>query len=69
MACIWLNDLLESLSKVCLRAYRQELKDGIPNPAQIKTHLHQFINKNKTAEDGPTLYKLIDRFISGEDKE
>lgn len=63
-----LNDLLENLIRVCKKAYNEELKNGIPQPARLKQYLVEFINQNEEKEDAATLYKLIDRFISGEIK-
>src|SRR5688572_16457554 len=65
-----INDLLDNLVKVCERAYNAELKNGIPTPAILRQYLISFINKNTDgkASDKPTLYKMIDRFISGEIK-
>ncbi len=69
-----LNDLLDSLKKVCNKSYTTELKNGIPEPEVLKKYLQDFIDKNK--RDGnndpdnnkPGLFKLADRFISGEIK-
>lgn len=63
-----LNDLLDSLVKVCERAYNAELKNGIPSPTTLKQSLSDFINQNSSDPNKPSLYKLIDRFISGEIK-
>lgn len=62
-----LNDLLDSLGKELERYYKEELKNGVPTTDLLKIHLINFINRNNQTEtDGPTLYKLIDRFIAGE---
>lgn len=62
-----LNDLLSSLEEVCEKAYKSELQNGVPTPARLKEHLIEFTNRNKVADqEGPTLFKLIDRFIAGE---
>lgn len=65
-----LNDLLDNLAKVCKHAYNEEVKNGIPLPATLKKHLDAFVNQNdeKVDDNKPTLFKLIDRFISGEIK-
>lgn len=64
-----LNDLLDSLKKVCLQAYNKELLNGIPAPQTLKNYLDRFINQNDNGDDdSPTLFKLIDRFVSGEIK-
>ncbi len=63
-----LNDLLNNLETICTKAYNTELKNGIPPPTILKKHLDDFINQNKENLGGPTLYKLIDRFIAGEIK-
>ncbi len=65
-----LNDLLENLQKVLLSKYNQELKNGNPHPQTLKDAMDGFIYQNsEDAEtDGPTLYKLIDRFIANEIK-
>lgn len=61
-----LNDLLENLKKECERAYKTELKNGIPAPQTLKKYLQAFMNQNKSKEDKPSLFKLIDSFIAGE---
>jgi integrase len=64
-----LNDLLDNLEKECKKAYNTELKNGIPSVTTIKKYLFDFINQNSdTKTDNPNLFKLIDRFISGEIK-
>ncbi len=66
-----LNDLLHTLQNVCLGAYNEELKTGIPATGQLKAHLDAFIEHNKEEKDrkkGPTLYALIKRFVDGEIK-
>lgn len=63
-----LNDLLDKLEKLCLKTYNDELKNGIPTRDTIKRALSNYINQNEEVEDRPTLFKLIDRFISGEIK-
>jgi integrase len=64
-----LNDLLTNLNTVCLKAYNSELLNGIPTPITLKGYLEQFINKNRQpTSEGPSLLKLIDRFIAGEIK-
>ena len=63
-----LNDLLDNLETVCTKAYNTELKNGIPQPSVLKKYLDDFLNQNKENSSGPTLFKLIDRFIAGEIK-
>jgi integrase len=65
-----LNDLLDTLEKVLLKAYKDELKNGIPERAKLKKHLDNFINQNQNdhASKEEIFFKLIDRFISGEIK-
>lgn len=65
-----LNDLLDSLVKECVRAYNNEVKNGIPAPGTLKKHLQNFIYQNHNDEDpnSPTLFKLIERFKAGEIK-
>ncbi|MCW3106004.1 MAG: hypothetical protein JWQ09_510 [Segetibacter sp.] len=62
-----LNDLLDTLEQLCNKTYNNELKNGIPEPGMLKKHLDDFINQ-KDQSGKPTLYSLIDRFISGEIK-
>lgn len=63
-----LNDLLDSLEKVCLRTYKSQ-GEGIPMPDTIKKALKDYLNKNQVAdENNKGLYELIDRFIAGEIK-
>ncbi len=63
-----INDLLDNLEAVCKKAYKEELKNGIPSPATLKQHLINFINQNKGIEkkEGPTLFELIEKFVGGE---
>lgn len=64
-----LNDLLDALQKVLERAYKEELKMGVPTIECLKKHLDGFINQNEEPnKNTPTFFKLIDRFISGEIK-
>jgi len=64
-----LNDLLDNLAKVCMNAYYEEKKNGIPRPERLKLHLQNFLNQNSNQTQAPmTLFGLIDRFISGEIK-
>src|SRR5688500_10085960 len=43
-----LNDLLDNLEKVCLKAYNAELASGVPTPDSIKAQLIYFMNQKKT---------------------
>ena len=63
-----LNELLDNLKKVCENSYKDELKNGVPTPGTLRRYLIDFINQNKNKEvnAGPTLFQLIDKFISGE---
>lgn len=63
-----LNDLLDNLKTVCEKAYKEELKNGVPTPATLKMHLIDFINQNQGKEKPkvPSLFQLIDKFKSGE---
>lgn len=62
-----LNDLLDNLEMVLEKAYKEELKNGAPTPDTLKSYLIDFLNRNKKVKtEGPSLFKLIDRFISGE---
>jgi len=68
-----LNDLLDHLERICLKAYSEMLKDGIPEPEVLKEAMKKFINKNhefeeQVATDKPTLFSLTERFINGEIK-
>jgi integrase len=67
-----LNDLLNELGGLAESTYRGLLKTGVPTPGQIKDVLINFMNQNKDADrqnkSKPTLFDLIDRFISGEIK-
>jgi len=65
-----LNELLDSLKKLCEKSYNEGLKNGIPTPAQLKKPLIDFLNQNHNDEapDKPTIFTLADRFINGEIK-
>jgi len=65
-----LNSRLKDLKEVCIKAYNTESAKGTPTNSLLKRHLDAYINQNSTKEqavkDGPTLFGLIDQFISGE---
>lgn len=63
-----LNDLLDNLEKECLKSYNKHLKTGVPLTELIKADLQSFMNQNTGKKEGPTLFGLIERFISGEIK-
>ncbi len=63
-----LNDLLDNLRDECLKAYNTEIKSGVPAPAVLKQYLVNFFEGNTATSEQPTLFKLIERFISGEIK-
>jgi integrase len=64
-----INDLLDNLKAVCEKSYKEALKAGIPTPEQLRQKLQDFLDQNKEEpKDGPTLFKLIDRFVAGEIK-
>lgn len=67
-----LNDLLDNLKRVCVKAYNEALQTGTPTPEQLRIHLQDFLNKNhqeeKVAAGIPTIFRLAERFIAGEIK-
>ena len=67
-----LNDLLDNLTRVCIKAYNTALQSGIPTPVQLRQKLSDFVNQNHNEEEVavgiPTLFSLADRFINGEIK-
>ena len=64
-----LNDLLDTLKKVCEKTYKEELATGIPSPEKMKEHLEKVRYQNLAKKpEGPTLYNLIERFTAGEIK-
>ena len=63
-----LNDLLDSLKKVCSKTYNESLKNGIPEPDVLKAAMTAFINQNHYNAGKPTFYSLGERFVSGEIK-
>lgn len=67
----YINELLDNLEGLCLETYHKLLKEGIPEPTSIRKVLEAFMNKNHFGEvekERPTLFKLIERFITGEIK-
>lgn len=62
-----LNDLLDTLSKACIKCYNQELPTGIPSKAKLKEALNLVMFQADPA-DRPDLLSLFDRFVSGEIK-
>jgi integrase len=63
-----LNEVLDKLEQECIKAYRAELKNGIPPISVLKSLLDKYMNQNEGKDDAPSIYKLLDRFISGEIK-
>jgi integrase len=63
-----LNDLLDSLEKILIKAYNNELKNGVPAPDKLKQYLSDFMNQNEDSGEKDTLYSLIERFIKKEIK-
>jgi len=63
-----LNELLDVLKQTLTKAYNQELKNGIPEPATLKLKLIQFLKRQNTLNTLSNLYELADKFISGEIK-
>lgn len=61
-----LNDLLNNLESVLVSAYRNEIKNGVPEPDVLKRYLIRFYNPE--ADDKTEFFGLLDRFISGEIK-
>jgi len=61
-----LNEVLDRLEKVCLKAYNEELAKGIPPVSVLRFRLDHFIHQHKGRKEAPRLYQLFDRFISGE---
>src|SRR4051812_5413403 len=41
-----LNDLLDSLKRVCGKAYNESLKNGVPDPGVLRAAMDAFINQN-----------------------
>lgn len=61
----YINDLLDNLERICMNAYKSQIRNGIPNPALIEQALTDFvIGNNKEQEQ--SLLNLIDRFVAGE---
>jgi integrase len=66
-----LNGLLDNLAKVTMKAYNNEIKNGVPEPEKIRSYLDDFLSftaNRKTNNSAPDFMSLIDRFISGEIK-
>ncbi len=76
-----LNNLLDALRDECQKAYNTEIKNGIPHPDILKTHLDSFYNRNfnqpdennkelppRDEKDKSGLFKLIESFIRGDIK-
>lgn len=60
----YINDLLDSLERICLNAYKKQIGTGRPNPAIIEQALSDFVLGND--REDRSLLNLIDRFIAGE---
>ena len=68
-----LNELLFHLKKLCEKTYKESLSNGVVEPEHIKKVLDAYYKNEhdepiEPAETKPTLYKLADRFVSGEIK-
>ena len=65
-----LNQLLNTLQETLETAYKKDIVTGVPDPETLRRYLLAITDQNKEVvnEDAPTLFKLIDRFISGEIK-
>ncbi|HEV7333228.1 MAG TPA: site-specific integrase [Flavisolibacter sp.] len=63
-----LNDLLDALERVLLKAYKAEIKNGIPDPALLKMKLINYINRQDEEQQQSDFFALADRFIKGEIK-
>lgn len=63
-----LNELLDNLEAVCLKAYHTEIKTGVPKPATLKKYLVDFMNQKSEDAETPTLAKLVERFVNNEIK-
>jgi integrase len=62
-----LNDLLDTLTKACVKGYNQELATGIPTKERLKYYLDRVLYQDEPSEK-PELMGLFDRFVSGEIK-
>ena len=54
-----INDLLDSLERVCLNAYKKQIGTGRPNPAVIQQALSDFVLGNDKTDR--SLLNFIDR--------
>jgi integrase len=67
---VHLNTRLKEMREICIHAYNTESAKGIPTNSQLKPYLdaymHQNTDKEKTMRGGPTLFGLINDFISGD---
>src|SRR5450631_1529691 len=63
-----INELLDKLEKLCLRAYQEEMLKGVPPVSVLKFRLDAFVRQNKGRDQASEFYRLFDRFISGEIK-
>lgn len=64
----YINDLLDSLAKACIKGYNYEIsKGGIPTKERLKYYLDAIrFQGTKEESKKPTLFSLFDRFIAGE---
>ena len=63
-----LNELLDTLRDIVLSTYRKGLSSGIPPLSALKQALDNFLNQNKEEDQRESLFKLAERFESGEIK-
>lgn len=63
-----INDLLDKLEKICLKAYNEEMVKGIPPVSVLKFHMDAFMRSHGGKTALIDVYQLFDRFIAGEIK-
>lgn len=65
-----INDLLDNLAEICVKAHKENMKKGIPEPAVLKKAMDDFLFQNYEGynPNKPTFFLLAEKFKSGEVK-
>lgn len=65
-----INHLLDNLAEICVKAHKENMKNGIPEPSVLKKAMDDFLFQNYEGynPNKPTFFALAEKFKSGEIK-
>lgn len=65
-----INDLLDNLAEICVKAHKENMKKGIPEPSILKKAMDDFLFQNYEGynPNKPSFFSLAEKFKSGEIK-